>query len=94
MLEPILDYILVDYIYPSIAINGIVISTPSKARPDRGKVLAVGTGRTLKNGDLVPLSIKKNDIVLFNGYIGEEVEVDGKKFKFLRESEILGKLEE
>ena len=92
-LLPLNDKILVSPIAPEVVVNGIAIPDIAKKRPDRGKVVAVGEGKILENGTRVPSSLKKGDIVLFNCLIGEDVEEGGKKYKILRENEILAKLE-
>jgi chaperonin GroES len=59
-----------------------------------GKVIAVGEGKRLDNGTRAKMSVKKNDVVLFGKYSGSEVEVDGVEYKILRESELLGIVEQ
>ena len=73
--------------------GGIVLPDSAKEKPLTGKVVAVGEGKRMKNGNLAPMSVKKNDIVLYGKYSGSEVEVDGEEYKILRESEILGVFE-
>lgn len=73
--------------------GGIVLPDAAKEKPLSGTVVAVGEGKRMKNGEPAPMSVKKNDVVLFGKYSGSEVEVDGEEYKILRESEILGVLE-
>lgn len=73
--------------------GGIVLPDTAKEKPLMGKVIAVGDGKRLDNGNLAKMSVKKNDVVLFGKYSGSEVEVDGVEYKILRESEILGIVE-
>jgi len=73
--------------------GGIVIPDTAKEKPQTGKIVAVGAGKVLENGKRGEMSVKKNDEVLFGKYSGSEVEIDGKEYKILRESEILGIVE-
>ena len=72
--------------------GGILLPDTAKQKPQQGKVVAVGPGRLNDKGDRVPLAVKVGDTVLFGKYGGSDVEVNGKEFKILRESEILGKI--
>ncbi|MBN2513638.1 MAG: co-chaperone GroES [Sedimentisphaerales bacterium] len=73
--------------------GGIVLPDTAKEKPLIGKVVAVGPGKLMDNGQRAPMSVKKNDTVLFGKYSGSDVEVDGEDYKVLRESEILGVIE-
>ena len=68
--------------------GGILIPDSAKEKPMRGIVIAVGPGRVLENGDVKALDVKKGDKVLFGGYAGSEVKVDGKDYLIVNESEI------
>ncbi|MGB5683125.1 MAG: co-chaperone GroES, partial [Polyangiales bacterium] len=57
------------------------------------KVVAVGTGRLLDNGEVRALAVKKGDLVLFGKYGGTEVKIDGEDHLILREDDILGIIE-
>jgi len=74
--------------------GGIVLPDTAKEKPLMGKVIAVGEGRRLANGTRAKMSVSKNDIVLFGKYSGSDVEIDGVEYKILRESEILGIVEQ
>ena len=73
--------------------GGIVLPDTAKEKPQRGKVIAVGDGKLLKNGERLPCTIKVGDRDLFGKYSGTEIKYEGKECKILRESEILAKLE-
>lgn len=73
--------------------GGIVLPDAAKEKPQRGKVIAVGNGKRLDNGQRAPLTLKNNDRVIFGKYSGTEVKFQGKEFKILRESDVLAKLE-
>ena len=68
--------------------GGILIPETAKEKPMRGTVIAVGPGRVLKSGEVKPLDVKKGDKVLFGGYAGSEVKLDGKDYLIVNESEI------
>jgi chaperonin GroES len=72
--------------------GGIVLPDSAKEKTSRGKVIAVGEGKTLENGKTVPLAVKKGDNVFFSQYGGTEVTVDGKEYVIMRESDILAKM--
>lgn len=73
--------------------SGIYLPESSKERPVQGKVVAVGPGKTLENGQVAKLQVKKGDTVVYGKYAGSEIEVKGVEHLILRESEILGVLE-
>jgi chaperonin GroES len=72
--------------------GGIVLPDTAKEKPQRGKVIAVGVGKLLDDGNRAALSIAKGDEVLYGKYSGSEVKVDGVEYKILRESDILAKI--
>jgi chaperonin GroES len=69
--------------------GGILLPDTAKDKPKEGTVVAVGPGRVLDSGEVKALEVKKGDKVLFGGYAGSEVKVDGKDYLILSESEIL-----
>jgi chaperonin GroES len=73
--------------------GGIIIPDSAKEKPQEGEVVAVGTGKVLDDGKVVPLEIKKGDRVLFGKYSGTEVKVDGEELLMMREEDILGIME-
>jgi len=68
--------------------GGILIPDSAKEKPMRGTVIAVGPGRVLDSGEVKALDVKKGDKVLFGGYAGSEVKLDGKDYLIVNESEI------
>lgn len=74
--------------------GGIVLPDTAKEKSQRGEVVAVGTGRLLDTGERVPLALKAGDRVLFGKYAGTEIKIEGEEHQIMRESEILGVLEE
>ena len=73
--------------------GGIILPDSAQEKPTMGKIVAVGPGKTLDNGKLSKMSVKKNDEVLYSKYMGNDVEVDGVKYIILKESDILGIIE-
>jgi chaperonin GroES len=69
--------------------GGIIIPDTAKEKPLEGIVKAVGSGKALKNGKIVPLDLKEGDRVLFGKYSGTEVKVDGEELVLLREDDVL-----
>ncbi len=75
--------------------GGIVLPDTAKERPQQGKVIAVGKGKLLENGEVKPLEVKEGDIVVFSKYAGTEVRTkDGEEYLILREDDILAIVEE
>ena len=73
--------------------GGIVLPDTAKEEPQKGKVIAVGTGRVLENGQRVPLEVKEGDIVVFAKYGGTEIEIDGEEYVILSERDLLAVLQ-
>ncbi len=69
--------------------GGILLPDTAKDKPKEGTVVAVGPGRVLESGEVKALEVKKGDRVLFGGFAGTEIKVDGKELLILSESEIL-----
>lgn len=67
----------------------IIIPDVAKEKPQRGEVVAIGTGKTDKNGNHIPLSVKKGDKILFGKYAGDEWKSGDGDYLFLSEDEIL-----
>jgi chaperonin GroES len=73
--------------------GGIILPDTAKEKPQMGKVVAIGPGKTLDNGKTAKMTVKKNDQVIYPKYIGNDVEIDGDKYIICRESDILGIVE-
>ena len=70
--------------------GGIIIPDTAKEKPQEGKVVALGTGKTDDNGKKVEFTVKKGDKVLISKYGGTEIKVDGESYLIMREDDILG----
>jgi chaperonin GroES len=69
--------------------SGIVIPEAAAEKPDQGEILAVGTGKTLEDGKVIPLEVKVGDRVLFGKYSGQTVKVEGDELLVMREEDIM-----
>jgi chaperonin GroES len=73
--------------------GGIIIPDSAKEKPQEAEVVAVGRGKRLEDGTVVPLDVKVGDRILFGKYSGSEVKMDGQEYLIMREDEVLGVLE-
>jgi chaperonin GroES len=73
--------------------GGIIIPDSAKEKPQEGKVIAVGKGKTTDEGKVIPLDVKAGDRILFGKYSGTEVKIDGEEHLIMREEDILGIIE-
>jgi chaperonin GroES len=74
-------------------VGSIIIPDSAKEKPLTAEVIAVGSGRTLKDGKKVPLEVKVGDKVLVGKYSGSEIKLDGNEYLILKEDEVLGIVE-
>ena len=89
-IRPLGDKVLVEVLEAEEKTKGgIILPDTAKEEKTEGKVIAVGTGKILDSGKIQPLEVKKGDRVIYNKYAGDEILIDGKKHKVLKESEIL-----
>jgi chaperonin GroES len=90
-LQPLGDRVVVRSIEAEqVTASGLVLPDTAAEKPQRGEVLAVGSGR-LEDGKRVPLEVAEGDEVIYSKYGGTEVKVDGEDLLILRESDILAK---
>ncbi len=73
--------------------GGIFIPDSAKEKPQRGEVVAVGSGKTLDNGQKEEVEVKVGEIVLFAKYAGTDMKIDGDTFKILSIKDVLGVIE-
>ncbi|MBJ15393.1 MAG: co-chaperone GroES [Legionellaceae bacterium] len=74
--------------------GGIVIPDSATEKPMRGKVMAVGEGKALDNGDIRAIAVKVDDVVLFGKYSGTEIKLNGQELVVMREDDIMGVIEQ
>jgi chaperonin GroES len=70
--------------------SGIIIPDTAKEKPMEGEILAVGTGSRNEKGEIVPLDVNVGDRVLFGKWSGTEVKVDGEELLIMKETDIMG----
>ena len=90
-LKPLGDRVVVEIIEESEqkTPGGLFVPDTAKEKSQRGKVVAVGSGRTLDNGEKVAVEVKEGDTVFFAKYGGTEVSIDGQNLTILSERDIL-----
>ena len=72
--------------------GGILLPDTAKQKPQRGRILAAGPGKLLDSGKRSALNVQKGDEVIYGKYAGNDITVDRKEIKILRESDILAKV--
>ena len=73
--------------------SGLVLPDTAKEKPQEGKVIAVGSGKLLDDGEVKKLEIKRGDRVLYGKYSGTEVHIEGEDYLILREEDVLAVVE-
>ncbi len=73
--------------------GGIIIPDTAKEKPQEGKIIALGTGKTDENGKKVAFEVKKGDRVLIPKYGGQEVKIEDETYLLIKEEDILGIIE-
>ncbi|UAL52569.1 co-chaperone GroES [Metabacillus dongyingensis] len=90
MLKPLGDRVVIELVQSEEkTASGIVLPDSAKEKPQEGKVVAVGTGRVLDNGERIALEVAEGDRIIFSKYSGTEVKYEGSEYLILRESDIL-----
>jgi chaperonin GroES len=88
-LKPLGDKIVVEVIdEPQTTASGIVLPDSAKEKSQRGKVIAVGSGKLLDSGERVALEVKEGDTVVFAKYGGTEINLDGQELMILSERDV------
>src|SRR5437870_7842807 len=73
--------------------GGLYIPDTAKEKPQEGEVVAVGKGKRLEDGKVIPLDVQAGDRILFGKYSGSDIKLDGQEYLIMREDEVLGILE-
>ena len=85
MVKPLGDRIIIEVAEVELKTkSGIIMPETSKEKPQKGKVVAVGSGKMLDNGTRVEPEVKVGDLVIFNKYAGSEIKVDDKDYLVIR----------
>jgi chaperonin GroES len=94
-IRPLYDRIMVKRIEEKETVmGGIIIPDTAKEKPQEGEVVAVGQGKRLDDGKLVPLDVKVGDRILFGKYSGSEIKLDAEEYLIMREDEVLGVIDQ
>jgi chaperonin GroES len=94
-LKPLGNRVVIDPIeQEEITAGGIVLPETAKEKPQQGLIVAAGPGDRDEDGHRIAMDVKVGDKVLFAKYAGTELKLDGKKLLILRETDILGIVEE
>jgi len=90
-LKPLGDNVIVEVKAPEEKTKGGIVlpDTASKDKPQEGKIISVGPGKTLENGNTAKMQVKEGDKVIFSKYSGTEVKLDEKEYLILSENNIL-----
>ncbi len=88
-IKPLADRVIVAPMEKETMKGGIIIPDTAKEKPQQGKIVAAGPGTVADSGDRVALEVKVGDVVLYGKYAGTEVNVEGKDYLILRESDVL-----
>ncbi len=90
LLKPLGDRVVIELVESEEkTASGIVLPDSAKEKPQEGKVVAVGTGKVLDNGERVALEVSVGDKIIFSKYAGTEVKYQGAEYLILRDSDIL-----
>ena len=88
---PLHDRILIRRVDESERVRGgIIIPDSAKEKPQEGKVISVGKGKSNDEGKVFPLDVKAGDKILYGKYSGTEIKIDGEEFLIMREEDVLG----
>ena len=92
--RPLYDRILVERVESEeISKGGIIVPDSAKEKPQQGKVIAIGHGKRLEDGTLIPLEVKAGDTILFGKYSGSEIKIEGNEYLIMKEDDVLGLVE-
>jgi chaperonin GroES len=93
-IKPLFDKVLVQRLEAETkTAGGIVLPDTAKEKPQQGKIVSVGPGKTMDDGSVKKMQVKKGDTVLFTSYAGTDVKIGGKEHLIMSESDILAVIE-
>ena len=89
-IKPLGDRVVIKPAPPDEKVQGgIIIPDTAKEKPQKGEVVAVGSGKVSDSGETIALGVKVGDTVLYGKYAGTEVTIDSEEYLIVRESDIL-----
>ena len=93
-LKPLNDRVLVQRLEEeTTTAGGIIIPDTAKEKPQKGKIVAVGKGKSTEDGKILALDVKVGDVVLFGKNAGTDIKIEGNEYLMMREDDILGVIE-
>ena len=93
-IRPLYDRIVVKRVEQKEQMQGgLYIPDTAKEKPQEGEVVAVGKGKRMEDGKVIPLDVQPGDRILFGKYSGSDIKIDNEEYMIMREDEILGILE-
>ncbi len=93
-IKPLHDRVVIERLdQEDVSVGGIVLPDSAQEKPMRGKVVALGPGKILDDGKVIPMSVKQGEEVLFGKYSGTEIKMDGTEYMVMREDDIMGIIE-
>ena len=93
-IRPLYDRVVVKRIEQQEQMQGgLYIPDSAKEKPQEGEVVAVGKGKRLEDGKVIPLDVQPGDRILFGKYSGSDIKLDSEEYLIMREDEVLGILE-
>ena len=89
-IRPLYDRIVVKRVEDKeVMQGGLYIPDTAKEKPQEGEVVAVGKGKRLEDGKVIPLDVQVGDHILFGKYSGSDIKLDGEEYLIMREDEVL-----
>ena len=89
-LKPLGDRVVVEHVEQAEkSAGGVFLPDTAKEKPQEGRVLAVGTGRTLDNGTKLPMDVKPGDRIIYSKYPPSEINPQGKEYLIISEKDVL-----
>ena len=93
-IRPLYDRIVVKRVEQKEQMQGgLYIPDSAKEKPQEGEVVAVGKGKRMEDGKVIPLDVQPGDRILFGKYSGSDIKIDNEEYMIMREDEVLGILE-
>ena len=93
-IRPLYDRIVVKRVEDKeVMQGGLYIPDTAKEKPQEGEVVAVGKGKRLEDGKVIPLDVQVGDHILFGKYSGSDIKLDGEEYLIMREEDVLGVLD-
>jgi len=94
-IRPLYDRIVVKRIEQKEQMQGgLYVPDSAKEKPQEGEVVAVGKGKRLEDGKVIPLDVQAGDRILFGKYSGSDIKLDNEEYLIMREDEVLGILDQ